>query len=289
MGIGDAGIFYMFNRKVVLRLVAVLGIAYLGIAMLLHLAETKIVFPAPPVDDYAWDPAAYSATETWIDTADGAKVHAWLFAHPSPKATLIYSHGNAESICFLGELMQVLRDYWQVNVVVYDYRGYGKTGGAPSEMALENDAMAVGNWVKSNAPWRFTPIIAMGRSMGGFPATVMASHCKLDGLILDRTFSSIEDVASYRFAILPVRWFLSHKMRSQNWIEKYNGPLLQMHGEIDEVIPFVQGKKLFDACPSTDKEFLTFESLSHNQPLPRSFLEKANQFIDRIEKSRVGE
>lgn len=257
------------------------------ISMMLYWFQTSLIFPSPNTENFAWDATEFHATDHWIEAADGTKINAWVFEHDSPKATLIYSHGNAESICFLGDFMVTLRDLLQVNVVVFDYRGYGRTAGAPSEAGLEKDAVAVGMWVKNSSSLNNVPIIAYGRSMGGFTANVMASKLQLDGLILERTFSSVADVGSHKFPFVPVHWLLKHRMRSDRWIQSYKGPLLQIHGLNDEVIPFVLAKKLFEGCPSSDKHFIEVERLTHNHPLPKFFFHEVERFIDHIHQQKL--
>lgn len=257
---------------------------YLAVLLALVVFQTKLIFPAPRTMAANWDPAEYSATEVVIDTDDQVQVHALLFDNPAANATIIYSHGNAESLCLLGDYLSEMRDEWKVRVVAFDYRGYGKTSGSPSETGLEFDAKAVARWVKSNEPWNQGPVIAMGRSMGGFTASVMASEYQLDGLLLDRAFSSIEDVASARYPIFPVRWLLRHKMRSADWINDYYGPLLQIHGHNDFVIPFFAAKNLFEACPSSNKHLIELRRLSHNQELPKEFVLAAKDLIDELKK-----
>jgi uncharacterized protein len=99
---------------------------------------------------------------------------------------------------------------------------------------------------------------------------------------LDRTFSSAVDVAAGRFFFLPIRQVMRNQFPSISRIETYRGPLLQMHGTVDEVIPFAMGRKLFDACPSTAKEFQRVDGLYHNDPWPDEFWRGGQSFIESL-------
>jgi fermentation-respiration switch protein FrsA (DUF1100 family) len=260
--------------------VVLLYVAVLGILMFL---ERYLVFPSPPVSYGNWDSASFGAKEHFIEGHDKTRIHVWTFEKPDAKTTLIFSHGNGESLGMLGDELMTIRDQWNVNVVAFDYRGYGKTGGIPNERDILSDAVSVGKWVQESDAFRGQKIIAMGRSLGGAPAIEIATEFHADGLILDRTFSSIVDVAASRYFFLPVRWVMQTQFKSIDKIPAYQGELLQMHGDVDEVIPYRFGKKLFDACPTQTKKLLTVHGLYHNSPWPREFWDAGKKFIKAIE------
>ncbi len=256
--------------------------AYFAILSVMVLSEGYLVFPAPSLRHGDWDSEKVGAIETEVASGDGHPINVWLFAHSEPKGTIIYSHGNRETLGLIAKELAFLRDRLQVNVIAYDYRGYGKTGGTPSAKTIALDAVAVGEWTKNTQPWNEVPILAMGRSLGGFPANVAATECQLDGLILDRTFDSIVNVAAIRFPAFPIRYMMRNRLLSSQWIQKNNAPLLQIHGRDDNIVPFETGKALFEQSPSPKKFFMDFEKLHHNAPLPDSFWKRAEEFIDEV-------
>ena len=102
------------------------------------------------------------------------------------------------------------------------------------------------------------------------------------GLLLQRTFSSLPDVAAEKHPWAPVRWLMRTQFDSAGLIADYHGPLLQSHGAIDQVVPFKFGKKLHEACPSVDKQFFTRPDMDHFSYVDPAFLEMASQFADRL-------
>jgi uncharacterized protein len=264
------------------RFLKLLAGGYVALLIMLMLFETKMLFPTPPLEHGDWHAEHHQATEVWIESPDGIKISTWCWKHPQPRATIVFSHGNGEALAYLAEDMLRLRDLLRVNVVAYDYHGYGNTKGSPNEKNVLADAVAVGKWVEQNEPWNQVPMIPMGRSLGGAASIEIALQCKTDGLILDRTFSSTVDVAAYHFPLIPVRWLMRNRFPSEKKIAGYQGPLIQQHGTIDEVVPYQFGKQLFDACPSQDKELLTAPRLRHNDLCPREFYTKLDSFIKRV-------
>lgn len=256
---------------------------YLGALVLLMFAERFLVFPSPSSEIGNWRVENFGAVESYIDSDQQTRVHLWTFLKPEAKTTLIFCHGNAETLGLLGEEMCEIRDKWNVNVVAFDYRGYGRTGGVPNEKRTLADAVAVGNWVKSNPELQNQKLVVLGRSLGGAHAVEIATQLQTDGLMLDRTFSSSVDVAASRYFFFPVRTVMANQFKSIDKIPSFKGSLLQLHGLVDEVIPYRFGKKLFEACTSPNKKLITLPSLYHTQPFPPEFWEEGLAFIRSIE------
>ena len=274
---------FRFTKSKRARPIFILLSVYLGALSLLVLFETYLLFPAPPVDYGMWNAQSFGASEHFIESEGNTKVHAWtFFAKGDVKTTLIFCHGNGESLGLLGDEMATIRDEWKVNVVAFDFRGYGKTGGTPNEPNILADAIAVGRWVRNNEAFREHKIIAMGRSLGGAPAIEIAIDQKTDGLILDRTFSSIVDVAASRYFFFPVRLLMRNQFKSIDKIGKYSGSLLQMHGDVDEVVPYKFGKRLFDASVSSGKKFLPVRGLRHNSSWPEEFWIEGKRMVEML-------
>ena len=257
-------------------------VIYLGALAVLMFFERALLFPAPPVTSGEWNAKKFGAEEFYIDS-DNTKVHVWFLAKPGCKTTLIFAHGNGETLGFMGSELVEIRERWNVNVVAFDFRGYGKTGGLASEKAILADSLAVAKWVVSNSRFADQKRVAMGRSLGGASAIEIATKANVDGLILDRTFSSIVDVAADRYPIFPIRLVMRNQFRSIEKLPSYTGPLLQMHGDVDELIPYRFGKKLFDASTSSQKNLLSVPGLYHNDPWPEAFWDAGNKLIRGIE------
>ena len=256
---------------------------YLGALAVLMFFERSLLFPAPPAEAGEWNATKFDAEEFFVDSDGTTRVHVWLLAKPGCQTTLIFAHGNGETLGFMGEELVEIRERWKVNLVAFDFRGYGKTGGLASENAILADSLAVAKWVESNPRFADQKRVAMGRSLGGAAAIEIATKTRVDGMILDRTFSSIVDIAADRYPIFPIRWVMRNQFRSIEKLPGYTGPLLQMHGDVDELIPYRFGKKLFDACISERKHLLSVQGLYHNDPWPEEFWDAGKKFISDIE------
>ena len=123
----------------------------------------------------------------------------------------------------------------------------------------------------------------MGRSLGGAVAVALAADYGCRGLVLDRTFSKLTDAAAHNFPWLPVRLIMRNRFSSLEKIREYHGPLLQSHGSADAVVPFAQGKQLFDASPSQNKRFIEVPDGNHNGPLPDYCYDALIEFLKELE------
>lgn len=260
----------------------VIATSYASLLLLLVLIEPWILFPAPELDRGDWSPESFGATECFVPSEDGTQVHVWMLAHENPRATILFAHGNAQHLGTMGEALKEMSRNWKSNVIAFDYRGYGKTGGSPSQKGIHDDAVAVARWVEQQSTWNDVPIVCVGRSLGGYAAIVAANEIDADGLLLDRTFSSAVDVAASKYPIFPVRLLMRNRFPSKDLIATYQGPILQIHGVSDEVIPVRSGEQLHSAATSKEKELLKLQNLGHNHPLPRSFWSKSNQWLDKV-------
>jgi uncharacterized protein len=270
------------RRKAAIRVAAGGLIIYSAILSLLMFFERTLLFPSPPLNRGNWQAERFGAQEHYLESTDNVKVHVWSLMKKGATKTLIFCHGNGETLGILSNELAAIRDRWNVNVVAFDFRGYGKTGGVASEPGILADATLVGKWVDDQPPLKGTKLIVIGRSLGGAPAVEIATKFQVDGLILDRTFSATVDVAASRYPIFPVRFVMQNQFRSIAKIRKYHGPLYQMHGDVDEVIPYRFGKRLFEACPSENKELLTVPGLYHNDLWPEDFWIGGKKFIDAL-------
>lgn len=264
------------------RLATVALITYLGALVVLMFLERTMLFPAPSVEYSFWQADSFGAEEFYVESHDKTKIHVWFFAKANSKKTIVFCHGNGETLGVLGGELATIRDRWDVNVVAFDFHGYGKTGGIANEVDILADSVAVAKWIEFSPQFRDHQLIAVGRSLGGALAVEIATKTKVDGMILDRTFSSAVDVAANQFFFFPIRLLMRNQFRSIEKIPSYSGLLLQMHGDVDEVVPYRFGKKLFDACTTQRKELLTIRGLHHNNPWPEEFWDAGKKFVETL-------
>jgi fermentation-respiration switch protein FrsA (DUF1100 family) len=251
------------------------AIAYLSILLLMSFLETRLVYPAPSPASGDWSPAGGDYEEAWIDVpavpgAKAARVYGWFFDKPEAKHAVLYCHGNGVDVSRLPELARLLRDQLDAAVLVWDYRGYGKSKGTPNEAGVIADGLAAQRWLADHAGRKPADIVVIGRSLGGCVATAIAAEQGAEMLVLQSTCTSLTDVAANRYPYLPVRWVMQNRFDSLMRIRRYEGPVLVSHGTKDEVIPFDQGRRLFNTAPGR-KRFVEIPGGIHNQMQPPTY------------------
>ena len=220
-------------------------------------------------------PASYTKDLPGLELIASSKVETTALLHlkAAPgKPTLLFSHGNAED---MGDWLPIFEEWHSMGfgILAYDYPGYGQSKGSPSEASSQRSIAAVSkHLIASGVP--ASSIVIVGRSVGSGPSVWLASRIEAKALILISPFTSAFNVAfPLPFPILPRDRFPNFKR-----IQKIQTPLLIIHGENDEVIPFSHGKKLFTASPSPTKQLLPIPSAGHND----LFDIAADQIIQKV-------
>lgn len=263
------------------RLCTFLVVVLLGVAVLLAMLETKLMYPIPSKENGDWQPAWLDYEEAFITTSLGNRVHGWYVEHPRPRAVILLCHGNGEHVAYMAEELDFLRERYQASVLAFDYRGYGKSEGRPFEMGILADAEAAQAWLAERTGVPQDEVFLWGRSLGGAVAVHLASCNGARGVVLDRTFCSMVDVAAHHYPLLPVRTLLSNRYPSRERLAKYAGPIIQFHGRPDQVVPLQFGQELFDSSPATDKQLYISEDMHHSSPWPEEYYEHVEEFFAR--------
>ncbi|MGX1930288.1 alpha/beta hydrolase [Flagellimonas sp. 2504JD4-2] len=245
-----------------LKRIVLLGLTFLTLftAMFYFLQEKLIFLPTTlPLDyNYSFD---VDFEEVFMDTEDGARLNALNFRTENPKGLILYFHGNAGDLSRWGKIVEPFTDLGY-EVLVMDYRSYGKSSGELSEEALHKDAQLFYDYAKQKFDEK--EIVVFGRSLGASIATKVASKNNPKKLILETPFYSLLDVAKERFPILPLGYMLKYKFSSFDYIQNVTAPIRIFHGTSDNVVSYESGKKLFDVIPQTDKKLYTIENGEHN-------------------------
>ncbi|NEQ74955.1 MAG: alpha/beta hydrolase [Okeania sp. SIO2C9] len=176
-----------------------------------------------------------------LQSSDTVQITGVYLALPKAKYTILYSHGNAED---LGEILPRLRDLRDIgfNIFSYDYQGYGTSQGSPSVKNAYQDINAAYEYLTQQLGIPANQIIVYGRSVGGGPSVDLASRQSVAGLVVESSFTTAFRVVT-RIPIYPF-----DKFRSIDKIKNVNCPVLVIHGNSDRVIPFSQGKQLFNTA-----------------------------------------
>lgn len=187
---------------------------------------------------------------------DGAALHGWWFHQRNAKGILLVCHGNAGNVADRIWVAEDLQDI-PLHVFIFDYRGYGKSKGVPSEAGTEKDVAAA--WEFARSKWREAsdspPIFIYGRSLGGAVALQAAAKFPIRGLILESTFTSILAVGMRNYPWLLPRVTCRHPYRSDLRITAVKAPVIMAHSPDDEVIPFDMGEALYRRVPNPEGFF----------------------------------
>jgi fermentation-respiration switch protein FrsA (DUF1100 family) len=215
-----------------------------------------------------------SFKEVNFKAADNIELNGWFIPCEGAEDSIIFCHGNGGNISHRLEKIAILH-IMGLNVFIFDYRGYGRSKGSPSEKGLYKDAEAAYGYLISRDNISAENIILYGESIGGAVAIDLARRRKIKALITEETFSSVKDMTRIIYPFLPY-FALRSRFDSVSKIKGINVPKLIIHSIDDEIVPFHLGEKLFESA-SSPKEFLKIRG-SHNT----AFLDSKELFISGI-------
>ena len=242
-----------------------------------------------PVKDINFTPQVVGLPyeEACFDTSDGKRLYGWFIpAGGKAKFTVLFCHGNGGNISHRLEKIGLLHGLG-LNVFIFDYRGYGKSEGAPSEPGLYKDADAAYKYLveKRNIPK--DGIILYGESLGGTVAAELATKESARAIITEEAFTSVPDMTGIVYPFIP-RFVISTKFDTASKMKDATCPKLIIHSVDDEIVPFSLGEKLFKAA-SPPKEFLEIRG-SHNTAFfdsKEQFTEGIRSFLDGLSSQEV--
>jgi len=255
-----AGFFLLYKKAGGKALV--LGLAAFVVLVLLlgYLGQKFVIFY--PLHQVEATPAKHGVpfTEARIGTADGETLFAWLVPGEADKPAVLFCHGNASTVSDPSYLrfLELVHEMG-VSVLIFDYRGFGRSTGSPSEEGTYRDVEAAWDFLRDSRGYAPGDIVIWGKSLGGGPASYLASsHQDCRALILESTFTSIPDVAQRLIPFLPTSRIINHEYPVESRIRELGCPLLVMHSPQDETVPYELGRRIY-ARASEPKRFLKLQ------------------------------
>jgi fermentation-respiration switch protein FrsA (DUF1100 family) len=242
--------------------------------------EKSLVFAPSRFPAGNWKPAGLVFEDARFAAADGTRLHGWYVPHEQPRAVVLFCHGNAGNVALWADVLRVLHDRMGVTVMGFDYRGYGRSEGTPTEAGVLADARAARTWLARRAGIQENQIVLMGRSLGGAVAVDLATD-GARGLVLESTFTSMPEVAHALLPWLPVRTVMQAQFNSLAKIHNYHGPLLQSHGTADRLVPYAMGRQLFKAA-NEPKQFVAIPGGDHNDPQTEAYYTALSAFLGKL-------
>jgi uncharacterized protein len=268
-----------------LRWTLVVGLAVLA-GYLINVAaamifENSLIFFPVVYPEGNWNPRGLAIEDAWFQADDGAPLHGWYVPKESARAAILFCHGNGGNITHRIDAVEMLHRRCGASVLIFDYRGFGRSQGSPSEAGVVADARAARDWLAAREKLKPSGVVLLGESLGGAVAVDLAARDGARALVLESTFSSLPDVAVYHYPWLPVRLAMRSRFDSAKIIADYHGPLLMAHGDADTIVPLRFGRRLFDAA-NEPKQFILLPKHDHNMPMPTSYYDALTKFLEQL-------
>jgi fermentation-respiration switch protein FrsA (DUF1100 family) len=184
--------------------------------------------------------------------------------HPTPRAQVIYWHGNGGNLSLWLEVFADIRRRG-FSVLAVDYRGYGASGGSPGEKGIYQDADATVRHFAGHLRREGVPTVYWGRSLGSVVASYAAARSRPDALILESSFPDARSLFAANPLLLGLSYLSTYRFPTSRHLTGYTGPLLVIHGDADTLIPFTGGRKVFEMAPSRAKAFVALDGADHNE------------------------
>lgn len=248
----------MKSLRVILFIITGLYLAVLIVAFLLQ--DRLIFFPRPLDKDYRFSLTSEDE-EVFITTTDGNTINGLLYKRPGNKNVVLYFHGNGGSL-----------DMWQTasdkilplgcDLLIIDYRGYGKSTGTFSESGFYDDAHSAYKFLLQNG-YRPDQVVVCGRSLGTGIATELASTEQVKALVLISPYTSLANIATERMPYLLPGLLIKYRLNTLKIIENVKVPVLVIHGTNDISIPYAHGQKVYEAIKAP-KKLVSIEGAGHS-------------------------
>jgi uncharacterized protein len=216
--------------------------------------DRLVFFPDPIVGS---PPAGVE--ERWLIAADGVRLHAWAARSASPRATFVWSHGNGGNIAGRADVILALASRG-FDVLAYDYRGYGKSQGRPSEAGVYLDAAAAFDSERERGT-AASRIVCFGESLGGAVSIRLATERPCAAVVVVSTFTNLRDVARIHYGSFG--FLAGARFDSAALVRRLSVPFFAIHGDRDAIVPYVLGERLF-ASAREPKRFLRVPGAGHN-------------------------
>jgi len=238
------------SLNTLLYVLLVLVVAYCAMILYLLVMQPRLIYlPDVPARELAATPLDIGLDfETlWLETDDGERLHAWYVPVAAARATLLFCHGNAGNISHRLESLRIFNALG-LNVLLFDYRGYGLSTGRPTETGTYRDADAA--WRYLTDVRRIAPqdIVIAGRSLGAAVAAELASRTAPAAVVLESAFISVPAMAAEIYPWLPPGLPGLYRYDNRARLPQVTRPLLLVHSRDDEIIPAAHARALFAAA-----------------------------------------
>jgi hypothetical protein len=264
-------------------------IIFAGLLLFMSGCVSKVIYQPGRVIRHTPADAKLAYEDVGIETQDHVRLSGWWVPAANPRGTVLFCHGNGGNIAGCLDSL-LIGNRLGLNMLIFDYRGYGHSDGSPSEQGTYLDADAAWNYLVMERKIAPEKIIIWGRSLGGAIAARTAAEHPSGIVIVESTFLSLKDLVKDRFGRVP-SWILAgYTYDTRHYLSRVKAPVLVIHSSDDEMIPFRHGKTLYDSIKGP-KAFLEIKG-SHNRGFIDSmptYEASINDFVDRYLKDAITE
>lgn len=234
-------------KKVLPGTILAIVLILLGVNIFIYLQQPRMVFF--PIREIAQTPDQWGLQyeKVSLKSTNGNRITGWYIPGKHADRALLFFHGNGGNMSHRRDSIEIFHQLG-LNVLIIDYQGYGESEGTPGEQAMYDDGRAAFDYLVNERKFRKENIVIFGRSLGGAVAVRIAAEKQPGAVILESTFASVPDVASYYFPVLSKIIVSRYRFNSVAQVKKVHCPLLVLHSKQDDVIPYMSGVKLYNAA-----------------------------------------
>ena len=249
------------NVKMISSTILLISAVYLVICLLLFLFQRYLIYFPDKNIVLTPEHIGLSYEDITLTTSDQESIHAWWIPADTSGPVLLFCHGNAGNISHRLESIQIFHALG-LNVIIFDYRGFGRSSGTPDEKGTYQDAESVWNYIIDMKRFQSEQIVVFGRSLGTGIASWLARQHQPGALILESSYTSLPDLGARIYPYFPVRLLARHHYPTIEHLSHITCPVLFIHSPDDEIMPFALGKENFRQA-NEPKQFLEIQG-SHN-------------------------
>jgi len=238
-----------------LQFILTIFVIYFFVLVFLYFYQRNLLYH-PNENNYSGDKISVDIEKVKIQTADNIKLLGWYHEkNLKDYKTLVYFHGNAGSLENRIHKLNHFQDM-NINFLIIAWRGFNGNKGKPSERGLYVDGKSAIDWLKKKGVDKKN-LILYGESLGTGVATHLAQNKNYAGVILETPFTSMVDAAKNFYPYIPINLLLKDKFENFKKVKNINTPILVMHGEVDQIVPFSMGKKIYEIANNPKYSYFT--------------------------------